>query len=209
MVKHLATRRSITALLLVALIAVTVYCFMAGSPAAFPLAGLGLISLGYMAQAKAMDTEYSLNENDPNFTAGTATAAGSGDGATEALLGYFTCPRGIKVVVVGGKGSEKDSTLAAYLKDNEAAPAELADGSPVRLAWKDAAGQFTLDKVNTVYASIKDFADRNKMKRIGDTFSLIDTEKLYIYVIPATGVSLNPAASRFELRCRKLTKIRV
>ena len=75
--------------------------------------------------------------------------------------------------------------------------------------YKDAAGYLTLDKAKTIYASIKDFSDRNKMKKIGDSFSLIKTERLYIYVIPATGVSLNPAVCRFELRCRKIGVIRV
>jgi len=177
-----------------------------GSP--LPLIGLALLPALGLVKQQTLDTEYSINESDANWTAGSATAAGSGDGSTEALLGYYTCPRGIKVVVVGGKGDES-SILAAYLEDNEAAPAELADGTPVRLVYKDAGGYLTLDKVKTTYASIKEFQDRNKMKKIGDTFSLIDTEKLYIYATPATGVSLDPSDSRFELRCRKIATIRV
>ena len=156
-----------------------------------------------MTPVQILDSEYSINESDPNFTAASATAAGSGDGVTEALLGTFQCPRGLQVVCVA-----KVSTFAAYLKDNEAAPAELADGTPVRIVYKDAAGYLTLDRMKTVYAGVKEFADKMKMKFFGDKWKLIDTEKLLIYVVPASGVSLNPAASRFEICCRKIGQIR-
>ena len=150
---------------------------------------------------KWIDVPYSLNESKPNWTAGTATTAGSGDGVTEAKLGEFSCPVGLTLVVL------PISTLAAYLKDNEAAPAELADGAPIRIVHTDSAGSFTLDRINTVYARLKDFADLNKMKRFEAKFAVEEKEKLIFYVIPATGVSLNPVASRFEIACRVVSKL--
>jgi len=152
---------------------------------------------------KWIDVPYSLNESKPNWTAATATAAGSGDGETEAKLGEFLCPVGLTLVVLA------ISTLAAYLKDNEAAPAELADGTPIRIVHTDSAGTFVLDRINTVYARVKDFADQNKMKRFEAKFAIAEKEKLIIYVTPPTGVSLNPAvaASRFEIACRAVSKL--
>ena len=150
---------------------------------------------------KVVDVPYSLNESKPNWTAASATTAGSGDGVTEAKLGEFACPVGLTLVVL------PISTIAAYLKDNEAAPAELADGSPVRIVHTDSAGTFVLDRINTVYARLKDFADMNKMKRFEAKFAIEEKEKLIIYVIPASGVSLNPAASRFEVACRAVSKL--
>ena len=150
---------------------------------------------------KVIDVPYSLNESKPNWTASSATTASSGDGVTEAKLGEFLCPVGLTLVVL------PISTLAAYLKDNEAAPAELADGTPVRIVHTDSAGSFTLDRINTVYARLKDFANMNSMKRFEAKFAIEEKEKLIIYVIPASGVSLNPAASRFEVACRAVSKM--
>lgn len=150
---------------------------------------------------KTIDVPYSLNESKPNWTAGSATAAGSGDGVTEAKLGEFLCPVGLTLVVL------PISTLAAYLKDNEAAPAELADGTPIRIVHTDSAGNFVLDRINTIYARLKDFADMNKMKRFENKFAVAEKEKVIFYVTPATGVSLNPAASRFEITCRAVSKL--
>ena len=150
---------------------------------------------------KWIDVPYSLNESKPNWTAHAASTAGSGDGVTEAELGTFSCPVGLTLVVL------PISTLAAYLKDNEAAPAELADGTPIRIVHTDSAGTFALDRINTVYARVKDFADQNKMKRFEAKFAVSEKEKVIIYVIPATGLSLNPAASRFEIACRAVSKL--
>ncbi|MBA7558055.1 hypothetical protein ES705_50844 [subsurface metagenome] len=150
---------------------------------------------------KWIDVPYSLNESKPNWTAATATTAGTGDGVTEAKLGEFLCPVGLTLVVL------PISTLAAYLKDNEAAPAELADGTPIRIVHTDSAGTFVLDRINTVYARVKDFADQNKMKRFEAKFAVAEKEKVIFYCIPATGVSLNPAASRFEIACRAVSKL--
>ena len=150
---------------------------------------------------KWIDVPYSLNESKPNWTAASATTAGTGDGVTEAKLGEFLCPVGLTLVIL------PISTLAAYLKDNEAAPAELADGTPIRIVHTDSAGTFVLDRINTVYARVKDFADQNKMKRFEAKFAVSEKEKVIIYCIPATGVSLNPAASRFEVACRAVSKL--
>ncbi|MBA7621567.1 hypothetical protein ES703_28931 [subsurface metagenome] len=152
---------------------------------------------------KWIDVPYSLNESKPNWTAATATTAGSGDGVTEAELGTFLCPVGLTLVVL------PISTLAAYLLDNEAAPTELADGTPVRIVHTDSAGNFALDRINTVYARLKDFADQNSMKRFEAKFAIAEKEKLIIYVTPATGKSLNSAvgSSRFEIACRAVSKL--
>ncbi|MBA7522882.1 hypothetical protein ES705_15002 [subsurface metagenome] len=150
---------------------------------------------------KVIDVPYSLNESKPNWTPASATTASSGDGVTEAKLGEFACPVGLTLVVL------PISTIAAYLYDNEAAPAELADGTPVRIVHTDSAGTFVLDRINTVYARLKDFADMNKMKRFEAKFAVEEKENLIIYVIPASGVSLNPAASRFEVACRAVSKL--
>ncbi|MBA7563065.1 hypothetical protein ES708_04718 [subsurface metagenome] len=150
---------------------------------------------------KVIDVPYSLNESKPNWTAGTATTAGSGDGVTEAKLGEFSCPVGLTLVVL------PISTLAAYLTDNEAAPAECADGTPIRIVHTDSAGTFTLDRINTVYARLKDFADQNKMKRFEAKFVVEEKEKLIFYCTPATGKSLKPADSRFEIACRAVSKL--
>ena len=150
---------------------------------------------------KWIDVPYSLNESKPNWTAGSATTAASGDGVTEAKLGEFLCPVGLTLVVL------PISTLAAYLKDNEAAPAELADGTPIRIVHTDSAGTFVIDRINTVYARLKDFADLNKMKRFEAKFAIAEKEKVIFYATPAAGVSLNPAASRFEIACRAVSKL--
>ncbi|MBA7606698.1 hypothetical protein ES703_13848 [subsurface metagenome] len=150
---------------------------------------------------KWIDVPYSLNESKPNWTAASATTAGTGDGVTEAKLGEFLCPVGLTLVIL------VTSTLAVYLKDNEAAPAELADGTPIRIVHTDSAGTFTIDRIDTVYARVKDFANQNSMKRFEAKFAVSEKEKVIIYVIPATGVSLNPAASRFEIACRAVSKL--
>jgi len=150
---------------------------------------------------KVIDVPYSLNESKPNWTPASATTAGSGDGVTEAKLGEFLCPVGLTLVVL------PISTLAAYLTDNEAAPAEVADGTPVRIVHTDSAGTFVLDRISTVYARLKDFADMNKMKRFEAKFAIEEKEKLIFYVTPETGKSLNPAASRFEVACRAVSKL--
>ena len=150
---------------------------------------------------KIIDVPYSLNESKPNWTPGSATTAGSGDGGTEAKLGEFLCPVGLTLVIL------PLSTLAAYLSDNEATPAECADGTPIRIVHTDSAGSFTLDRISTVYARIKDFADQNKFKRFEAKFAIEEKEKIIFYVTPASGVSLNPAASRFEIACRAVSKL--
>jgi len=150
---------------------------------------------------KIIDVPYSISEADPNWTASAATTAASGDGVTEAKLGEYLCPVGLTVVIL------PLSTLAAYLKDNEAAPAELTDGTPVRIVHVDSAGAIVFDRIKTVYAGIKDFADANKLKRFQGRFAIEQREKLIFYVIPATGVSLNPAASRFEITGRRVSKL--
>ena len=150
---------------------------------------------------KVIDVPYSLNESKPNWTASAVTTAGTGDGITEAKLGEFSCPVGLTLVLL------PISTLAAYLLDNEAAPAELLDGTPVRIVHTDSAGSFALDRINSVYARLKDFADMNKMKRFEAKFAIEEKEKLIIYVIPGTGLSLNPGASRFEIACRSVSKL--
>lgn len=150
---------------------------------------------------KVIDVPYSLNESKPNWTAGTATTAGSGDGVTEAKLGEFLCPVGLTLVVL------PISTLAAYLIDNEASPLESADGTPIRIVHTDSAGTFVLDRINTVYARLKDFADQNKLKRFEAKFAIEEKEKLIFYVTPANGKSLNPASCRFELACRAVSKL--
>ncbi|GAJ08529.1 unnamed protein product, partial [marine sediment metagenome] len=152
---------------------------------------------------KVIDVPYSLNESKPNWTASAATTAGSGDGVTEVKMGEFLCPVGLTLVVL------PISTLAAYLVDNEVAPAALDDGTPIRVVHTDSAGTFVLDRINTVYARIKDFADQNKMKRFEAKFAVEEKEKLIIYVIPASGLSFNPAvgSSRFEVACRSISKL--
>ena len=150
---------------------------------------------------KWIDVPYSLNESKPNWTAGSATTAGSGDGVTEAKLGEFLCPVGLTLVIL------PISTLAAYLTDNEAAPAELADGTPIRIVHTDSAGTFVIDRINTVYARVKDFADQNKMKRFEAKFAISEKEKVIFYCTPASGKSLKPADSRFEIACRAVSKL--
>lgn len=150
---------------------------------------------------KIIDVPESINESKPYWTAGTATAAGSGDGVTEALLGYAQCPAGLTLVIL------VTSTLAAYLSDNEAAPAELAAGTPVRIVHVDAAGAITFDRINSVYETIKDFSDQNKMKRFGERFAIEEKEKMMFYAIPETGKSLKPADSRFEITARRVSKL--
>ncbi|MBA7494216.1 hypothetical protein ES702_04790 [subsurface metagenome] len=150
---------------------------------------------------KWIDVPFSINQATPGVTLGTATAAGSGDGATEAELFTFLAPVGLTVVIL------PLSTLAAYLLDNEAAPAECGDGTAVRIVHIDSAGDITLNRIVTTYAGIKDFADQNKLKRFKDKFSVGEKEKLICYTIPLTGVSLNPAGSRFEIDCRRVSKM--
>jgi len=154
-----------------------------------------------MPRGKVVDVPYSLNESKPNWTAHAASTASSGDGSTEAELGTFLCPVGLTLVVL------PISTLAAYLSDNETTPAELADGTPIRIVHTDSAGTFVLDRISTVYARIKDFADMNKMKRFEAKFAIEEKEKLIFYVTPATGKSLKPADSRFEIACRAVSKL--
>ena len=91
--------------------------------------------------------------------------------------------------------------------DNEAAPAECGDGVPLRIVHVDSAGDITLNRIVTTYAGIKDFADQNKMKRFKDKFSVAEKEKLICYVVPADSLSINPAASRFEIDCRRVSKL--
>jgi len=150
---------------------------------------------------KWIDVPFSINQGTPGVTLGTATAAGSGDGSTEAELFTFLCPVGLTVVVLA------TSTLAAYLKDNEAAPAECGDGVALRIVHIDSAGDITLNRIVTTYASIKDFADQNKLKRFKDKFAVSEKEKLICYVVPENAKSLNPAGSRFEIDCRRAAKM--
>jgi len=150
---------------------------------------------------KYIDVPFSINQGTPGVTLGTATTAASGDGATEAELFTFLCPVGLTVVVLAL------STLAAYLKDNEAAPAECGDGVALRIVHIDSAGDITLNRIVTTYASIKDFADQNKLKRFKDKFVVSEKEKLICYVVPETSLSLNPAACRFEIDCRRASKM--
>ena len=150
---------------------------------------------------KVIDVPYSLNERKPNWTAHAASTASSGDGSTEAELGTFLCPVGLTLVVL------PVSTLAAYLQDNESTPAELADGTPIRIVHTDSAGNFTLDRIDTIYARIKAFADANLVKRFEKKFAVAEKEKLIIYVTPLTGKSLAPATSRFEVSCRAISKM--
>jgi len=149
---------------------------------------------------KVIDVPYSINENDPNFTVGADIAAGVATGV-EHLLGTFLCPEGLRVVVI------PTSTLAMYLKDLEAAPAEFGDGIPIRVAHVDSAGAFTLDRIKSVYGSVKAFADVNSMKKFEDKFAIGEREKLLIYSTPASGSSIDVSACRFEIRCRRISKL--
>jgi len=150
---------------------------------------------------KWIDVPFSINQGTPGVTLGAATAAGSGDGVVEAKLFEYLCPTGLTVVIL------PLSTLAAYLIDNEAAPAECTAGVPLRIVHVDSAGDITLNRIVTTYASIKDFADGNKLKRFKDKFSVGEKEKLICYVVPADSLSLNPAGSRFEIDCRRVSKL--
>lgn len=150
---------------------------------------------------KWIDVPFSINQGTQGVTLGTATTAGSGDGSTEAELFTFLCPTGLTVVILAV------ATLAAYLLDNEVSPAECDDGVALRIVHVDSAGDITLNRIVTTYASIKDFADQNKMKRFKDKFSVGEKEKLICYVVPQTGKSLNPAGSRFDIDCRRVAKL--
>ncbi|GAI67399.1 unnamed protein product [marine sediment metagenome] len=150
---------------------------------------------------KWIDVPFSINQGTPGITLGTATTAGSGDGVVEAKLFEFLCPVGLTVVIL------PIATLAAYLIDNEAAPAECSDGVPLRIVHIDSAGDITLNRIVTTYASIKDFADQNKLKRFKDKFAVSEKEKLICYVVPENAKSLNPAGSRFEIDCRRVSKL--
>ena len=150
---------------------------------------------------KWIDVPFSINQGTPGVTLGSATVAGSGDGVTEARLFEYLCPVGLTVVVL------PIATLAAYLSDNEAAPAESGPETPVRIVHIDSAGDININRIVTTYASLKDFADQNKMKRFKDKFSVSEKEKLICYLIPTTGKSLNPAGSRFEIDCRRVSKL--
>lgn len=99
------------------------------------------------------------------------------------------------------------ATLAAYLVDNEAGPAECLAGVAVRIVHIDSAGDITLNRIVTTYATLKDFADQNKMKRFKDKFAVSEKEKLIGYVVPSNALSLNPAGSRFEIDCRRMSKL--
>ena len=150
---------------------------------------------------KWIDVPFSINQGTPGVTLGTATVAGSGDGVTEAKLFEYLCPVGLTVVVL------PVATLAAYLVDNEAAPAECAAGVPLRIVHIDSAGDITLNRIVTTYATIKDFADQNKLKRFKDKFAVSEKEKLICYVVPESGKSLDPSDSRFEIDCRRVSKL--
>ncbi len=150
---------------------------------------------------KWIDVPFSINQGTPGVTLGSDTTAGSGDGEVEAQLFEFLCPVGLTVVIL------PISTLAAYLSDNEAAPAECGDGVALRIVHIDSAGDITLNRIVTTYATIKDFADQNKLKRFKGKFSVGEKEKLLCYVVPASGSSLAPTKSRFEIDCRRVSKL--
>ncbi len=150
---------------------------------------------------KWIDVPFSINQGTPGVTLGSDTTAASGDSVTEAKLFEYLCPVGLTVVVL------PIATLAAYLSDNEAAPAESGDETPLRIVHIDSAGDININRIVTTYASLKDFADQNKMKRFKDKFSVSEKEKLICYTIPTTGKSLKPSASRFEIDCRRVSKL--
>ncbi|KKM00399.1 hypothetical protein LCGC14_1804800 [marine sediment metagenome] len=150
---------------------------------------------------KWIDVPFSINQGTPGVTLGTATTAGSGDGVTEAKLFEYLCPVGLTVVVL------PVATLAAYLVDNEAAPAECLAGVAVRIVHVDSAGDITLNRIVTTYATLKDFADQNKLKRFKDKFAVSEKEQLICYVVPENGKSLDPTDSRFEIDCRRVSKL--
>ena len=150
---------------------------------------------------KWIDVPFSINQATPGVTLGAATTASSGDGATEAKLFEYLCPVGLTVVILA------NSTLAAYLKDNEAAPAESGAETPLRIVHVDSAGDITLNRIVTTYATLKDFADQSKLKRFKDKFAVSEKEKLICYVIPTTALSINPAACRFDIDCRRVAKM--
>ncbi|GAI68348.1 unnamed protein product [marine sediment metagenome] len=150
---------------------------------------------------KWIDVPFSINQATPGVTLGSDTTAASGDGVTEAKLFEFLCPTGLTVVIL------PISTLAAYLSDNEAAPAESGDETPVRIVHIDSAGDITLNRIVTTYATLKDFADQNKLKRFKGKFSVGEKEKLICYTIPTTAKSSAPSKSRFEIDCRRVSKL--
>ena len=150
---------------------------------------------------KWIDVPFSINQKTPGVTLGTDSTAGSGDGVTEAKLFEFLCPVGLTVVVL------PISTLAAYLSDNEAAPAECTDAVALRIVHIDSAGDITLNRIVTTYAGIKDFADQNKLKRFQDKFAVSEKEKLICWVVPDSAKSLAPTKSRFEIQCRRVSKL--
>jgi len=150
---------------------------------------------------KHIDVPFSINQGTPGVTLATASTAASGDGSTETELFTFLCPVGLTVVIL------PLATLAAYLLDNESTPAECAQGVALRIVHVDSAGDITINRIVTTYASLKDFADQNKMKRFKDKFAVSEKEKLICYVVPENGKSLNPAGSRFEIDCRRVSKL--
>ena len=150
---------------------------------------------------KWIDVPFSINQGTPGVTLGTPTAVGSGDGVTEAKLFEYLCPVGLTVVVL------PIATLAAYLEDNEAAPAECSAGVAVRIVHIDSAGDITLNRIVTTYATLKNFADQNMLKRFRDKFAVSEKEKLICYVVPENAKSLDPTDSRFEIDCRRVSKL--
>ena len=149
---------------------------------------------------KIIDVPYTITQADPNFTIGADIAAGAATGV-EHKLGEFLCPVGMTVVFL------PVSSLAMYLKDLEAAPAEFLASIPIRIAHTDSAGNITVDRQNTIYASVKDFADADKLKRFEDKFSVIEKEKLIIYTTPLSGSSIDVSACYFAIKARRVSKM--
>jgi len=154
-----------------------------------------------MNDGQIIDVPHSINQSDPNFTAASATTAGTGDGSTEAELGTFECPTGLKFVVL------PLAALSAYLSDNESTPAECGDGTPFRVVEKDASGTIAIDRMSGTYEQIKTFDDQNKLRRFNEKFTIREKQKLIIYVAPLTGKSLKPADSRFNIDTRRISQM--
>jgi len=147
-----------------------------------------------------IDVPYGITQADPNFTLGADIAAGVATGV-EHLLGTFLCPVGLTVVVL------PTASLAMYLKDLEAAPAEFVSSVPIRIVHTDSAGNIGVDRIKAIYAAVKDFADVNKMKRFLDKFTVTEKETLKIYTTPPAASSIDVSACYFEIQARRVSKL--
>ena len=134
--------------------------------------------------------EHTITQNDPNVTQSNGTAGIMSD------IFNYKVPRHTAVLI------RPEDIVSAYLKD---ATAEALATDPFELIVRDPNELSSEQLAQGQYTIIKEFQDRNKVKKLGAS-KLIKSDYIVVLRVKATTV-LVVASCYFQLTCLRYAEV--